>query len=335
MSGGDASDPPVIEWGSASAALAGESESGDLAFVSSSAEGALVAVIDGLGHGPEAALAARTARQLLETNAREDPLTLIERCHEGMRKTRGAVMSLGSWNVRTASLTWTGVGNVEGLLVRGNREQRDEALTLRGGVVGYRLPSLRSETLHVERGDTLIFTTDGLHREWRAEIDLRSTAQSIADTLLERAAKGTDDACVAVARYVAQPNVRVPIRHPADAARARQLIRDFAYRRGFQEVAVEGLATAASELVHNMLKHAGAGELSIAFVAEGERLGLCLIASDSGPGIPNIARALEDGYSTAGSLGLGLSSARRFADDFALSSAPGQGTTVTLKKWLR
>jgi anti-sigma regulatory factor (Ser/Thr protein kinase) len=323
-----------IEWGVASAALPGQDESGDLALVTTFPNGALLAVIDGLGHGPEAALAARTAGKLLAANPSDDPLSILERCHEGLRKTRGVVMSLASWSARTDSLTWLGVGNVEGVLVRHDKRRSCEELMLRGGVVGYRLPPLRSESLSVAPGDTLVFATDGVTSEFKSGIDPELSPQRSADLLLARFRKGTDDACVCAARYVSLPNVRVPIRHTADAATARQRLRELAYRRGFLEVAVEGLATAVSELAHNILVHAGSGEISIAFVEQDGRRGLCIVASDNGPGIADVERALKDDYSTGLGLGLGLSSARRFADDFELASALGQGTVVTLKKWL-
>jgi anti-sigma regulatory factor (Ser/Thr protein kinase) len=334
MSESNPCEAPVIAWGTASAALAGETESGDLTVVSTFTDGALLATIDGLGHGPEAALAARTAGRLLVAHASDDLLSIVERCHEGLRKTRGAVMSLASWSARNASLTWLGVGNVEGVLLRRDKTLPNEALTLRGGVVGYRLPPLRCESLSVARGDTLIFATDGVRGDFKVDVALEYDPQILADALLARSAKGTDDACVAVARYVAVPNVRLPIRHSSDAATARQRLREFAYRRGFQEAAVEGLATAVSELAHNIVRHAGSGEISIGFAERDDRIGLYVVASDQGPGIPDLERALQDGHSTTGGLGLGLSSARRFVDEFELSSLPGEGTTVTLKKWL-
>lgn len=336
MTSAAAHTPNLIEWGAASAAYLGESVSGDLPLIANFPEGALVAVIDGLGHGPEAARAAHTAGRILLDHASDNPLRLVEQCHEGLRKTRGVAMSLASWDAQSGTLTWLGVGNVEGILLHPDVREPRGTLNPRGGVVGYRLPSLRSETLSVTQGDTLVFATDGLKTTFKAHIDLRLGAQAMADDLLGRTAKGTDDACVAVARYVALPRVCVPIRHAADASMARAHVRAFASRRGFPGPVVEGLATAVSELASNIVRHAVAGgEVQIAFIEEGDRSGVSILARDDGPGIADIARAMQDGYSSAGSLGLGLSSARRFADDFELHSAEGQGTLVILKKWLR
>jgi anti-sigma regulatory factor (Ser/Thr protein kinase) len=336
MSTPTTTEPAIIQWGVASASYAGQEESGDLALVTTFPDGALVAVIDGLGHGPEAAIAARVAGKLLAAHPSDDPVAIVERCHEGLRKTRGVVMSLASWSARSDSLTWLGVGNVEGVLVRRDGQRPREELSLRGGVVGYRLPPLRSESLSVARGDTLVFATDGVAGSFKSslELELVLEPQSLADSLLARFGKGSDDACVATARYVALPSVRIPVRHSADASTARQRLRELAYRRGFDEVAVERMATAISELAHNIVTHAGSGEIDIAFCEQDERAGLCIVASDNGPGIPDIDRAMQDEFSTGKGLGLGLSSARRFADEFAIDSIVGQGTTVTFKKWL-
>jgi phosphoserine phosphatase RsbX len=110
----------IIEWGWAGEALgepAAGRDSGDLHVVAPFPGGALVAVIDGLGHGPEAA-SARTAARVLEVQPGDPVRALVERCHEGLRKTRGAVMSPASFDAQTSSITLVGVGNVEGVLLR-------------------------------------------------------------------------------------------------------------------------------------------------------------------------------------------------------------------------
>jgi hypothetical protein len=196
-----AREPLVVEWGSAGAALDG-ADSGDACVVAPFPGGALVAVIDGLGHGPEARDATREAVRILEACAGEPLGALVERCHEALRKTRGAVMSLASFDARAASLTWLGVGNVEGFLLRaapGGRPR--ESLTLRGGVVGYQLPPLRPAALSVARGDTLVMATDGIRSAFVADLAPSPRPQELADAILARHARGTDDALVLVARY--------------------------------------------------------------------------------------------------------------------------------------
>jgi len=132
-----------------------------------------------------------------------------------------------------------------------------------------------------------------------------------------------------------QLEVRIPVREESDVAMARMCAREFALREGLSESAAEALAIATSEIVRNIVVHAGRGEVCVAATQVGDRRGVTVVARDAGPGIPDPARALEDGYSTAGGLGLGLSSAARLADFFDLKSAAGEGTTVTITKWAR
>ena len=111
-----------IEWGAATFTLRGQTESGDRFVVAPSEFGVLVAAIDGLGHGDEAALAAQLAVDVLEQDPNEPMITLVERCHKRLRSTRGVVMSLASFDTSNESMTWLGVGNVEGRFVRTDRE---------------------------------------------------------------------------------------------------------------------------------------------------------------------------------------------------------------------
>jgi serine phosphatase RsbU (regulator of sigma subunit) len=179
-------------------------ESGDLDVVVGFEDGALVALIDGLGHGTEAAIAANTAARILKAHAREPVSALVERSHEGLRKTRGAVMSLASFNARDSLLTWIGVGNVEGLLLRADSATlpNREGMSLRGGVVGYQLPPLRATALSVALGDTLILATDGIRSGFTAGLALERSPQELADGILARHGKVSDDALVLVARYL-------------------------------------------------------------------------------------------------------------------------------------
>jgi serine phosphatase RsbU (regulator of sigma subunit) len=192
----------ILEWGWAGSALA--LESGDLHAVVSFADGALVALIDGLGHGEEAAAAAAAAVAILESRPEDAVQDLLQRCHEGMRKTRGAVMSLASFDARGASMTWTGVGNVAAVLLRADDapEPAAEALVARGGVVGYQLPPVRVATLRVWRGDVLVMATDGIRAGFTAGLATQHPPQEIAESILATFASGTDDARVVVARYL-------------------------------------------------------------------------------------------------------------------------------------
>jgi hypothetical protein len=188
----------AIAWGWAGSAL--EWESGDVHAVVEFPGGALVALIDGLGHGPEAAAAARVAASVMEDHADEPVADLVQRCHAALRRTRGAVMSLAAFRTTDASMTWVGIGNVEGVLVHGDG-RRAESIAARGGVVGYQLPSLRPCTLDVAPGDTLILATDGISSGFTVDLAVDLEPQVLAEALLARFARGTDDAHVVVARY--------------------------------------------------------------------------------------------------------------------------------------
>jgi negative regulator of sigma-B (phosphoserine phosphatase) len=194
---------PIIEWARAGVGL-DPRESGDLHVVLPFPDGVLVAVIDGLGHGPEAALASRVARDALETHPNEPVADLVRHCHAALRSTRGVVMSLASLDSRASALTWIGVGNVEGILLCSAAKvgARHPGISASGGVVGYRLPSLRSATLPLSLGDTLILATDGIHPGFSEGLDLEQAPHEIADSILEQHYGGSDDALVVVARYV-------------------------------------------------------------------------------------------------------------------------------------
>ncbi len=194
----------AIEWGVASRALPGQSTSGDLNVVKSFPDGVLVAALDGLGHGEEAANAAAVAAATLEMHAEEPVMTLVQRCHEALRATRGVAMSVASFNVSRGLVTWLGVGNVEGVLLRRSftRAVAEVPLLLRAGVVGFQLPSFDVEVVPVSAGDTLIFATDGIHRDFARGLARNNPPQKAAEKILARYARATDDALVLVARYL-------------------------------------------------------------------------------------------------------------------------------------
>ena len=202
----------LIEWGVAALALPGEAESGDGHLVKPVGTGVLVAVVDGLGHGAEAASAAKAAIAALERHATESPARLVERCHRALQGTRGVVMSVAHFTQRERSMTWVGVGNVEGLLVYGDGAARSSAarasLVTRGGIVGSELPRLHPVVLPIAPGDTLIFATDGVREGFAEGLSREAPPQQLADQILARHGKGTDDALVLVARYLGGAGTR-------------------------------------------------------------------------------------------------------------------------------
>lgn len=118
-----------------------------------------------------------------------------------------------------------------------------------------------------------------------------------------------------------------------DVVRVRQLVRTAAVETKLTLVDQTKLVTAASELARNTIQHGGGGTMSIETVNDGARRGLRLTFADAGRGIPDIALAMKDGYTTAGGLGLGLSGAKRLSNEFSISSAPGVGTRVVITRW--
>lgn len=133
----------------------------------------------------------------------------------------------------------------------------------------------------------------------------------------------------------AKDATRIPIVTDQDIVAARQKGRSLAQQLGFPSSDLTLVATAISELARNILRYAKTGELTIGIVEAHGRHGLVVVAADNGPGIQDVARALEVGFSTSGSLGLGLPGVKRLMDDFDIVSIPGRGTTVTAKKWKR
>jgi serine/threonine-protein kinase RsbT len=125
----------------------------------------------------------------------------------------------------------------------------------------------------------------------------------------------------------------LPVRSDEDVVRLRQSVREQMIAAGFSLIDQTKMITAASELARNTLRYGGGGEAYMEKLLNGARRGVGLTFVDHGPGIPDIPRALTDGYTSGGGMGLGLSGAKRLADEFELESAPGEGTTVRICKW--
>ena len=127
----------------------------------------------------------------------------------------------------------------------------------------------------------------------------------------------------------------IPVRSDADVVFARQKGRELAAALGFGPTDLTLVATAISELTRNIVLYAKRGRIVLKGIERDGRLGIMVVARDDGPGIPNVARALESGFSTSGGLGLGLPGVKRLTDEFDIVSEVGRGTTVTVKKWTR
>ena len=196
--------PAELDLGVAGIAIEGEQRSGDLAVFAPYDRGGLAVVIDGLGHGDDAADASAIAEKVIREHASAVPATLLARCHEALRRSRGVVLTAAWFDLEDLEISWAGVGNVEARLVRGDAvygDRHDSALVL-GGVVGYNLPPVRPAYTELRRGDAVAFATDGIDADYSASLTPGLSAQKLAERILERHARDTDDALAAVVRYV-------------------------------------------------------------------------------------------------------------------------------------
>ena len=189
-----------VEWAMASVVAPGHLDSGDESCVRTIDHRTIVAVLDGLGHGSEAAYAARVGVDLLERSRTGDVVTMIRECHDGLRGTRGAVMSVAMFDGAERTMTWIGVGNVRGSLWC-PRSSAWQSLLLRSGVVGDCLPQLQASVVPVNEGDTLVFTTDGVSPALDERLLKGDSLKATAERILARSRAGHDDALVLLARY--------------------------------------------------------------------------------------------------------------------------------------
>lgn len=196
----------LIEFGQAQCALPGQAESGDRCVVRLLERHALLGVIDGLGHGSEAARTAAAAAEVLDSFAGEPVDSLITRCHDRLLATRGAAMTLVGIDHGLGMLQWVGAGNVAAVLVRADPsgQPRRHELFVRAGLVGASLPATDFSTMSIADGDVLALATDGLHPDFVDRINTRDPPQQQADRLLDEFHTRHDDGMVVVARLQAR-----------------------------------------------------------------------------------------------------------------------------------
>ena len=194
-----------IEWARAGRPLPSEQTSGDRGVaVAIDGEAALFGVIDGLGHGPAAAAAALRAIDALEDARTERIEVLLQLCHRVLAGTRGAAMTLARVDFAASTLTWTGVGNVTANLLAKDAagiHVRSSA-RLAAGIVGYRIPEIRpAQVISIRAGDLVVLATDGIDEEHLDHLDFAASATAIAEEILSKYAKESDDAMVLAARH--------------------------------------------------------------------------------------------------------------------------------------
>jgi phosphoserine phosphatase RsbX len=192
-----------LDWAVSGRPLPGEEVSGDLAACMPVGDGALLAGIDGLGHGNKAAEAAAIARDTIAAHSSETLASLFRLCHVELARTRGAAITLVRVQCGAGMLQWVGVGNVEAHLVRrtetGHGSMVASAVVF-GGTVGYRLPRLRDSVVELRPDDLVIMATDGVRQGFIPEVATGQRVDRIATGILDGHARASDDALVAVAR---------------------------------------------------------------------------------------------------------------------------------------
>jgi phosphoserine phosphatase RsbX len=194
-----------IEWASTSRPLPGEKTCGDRSIAIEIGDtAALFGVLDGLGHGSQAAQAATRGVEILRQDPSRPLGVLAQLCHRALTDTRGVAMTLARIDFEADLLSWTGIGNVEAHLVvksPSGIEIRSSA-RLTGGIVGYRLPeTVDTQTVSMRPGDLLMMTSDGIAEDHLEDIDFAAPALTIAEQALCRHAKDNDDALVLTARH--------------------------------------------------------------------------------------------------------------------------------------
>ncbi len=189
---------PWAEWAWASEPLPGEPEEADRAIVVARPAGFLAAVVDGLGHGPDAVHAAKKAIATIEAHAAAPVDGVLAACHVALVGSRGAVMSILA--VDSGTLSWIGIGDVEAVH-HPARVGKRESLLLMPGVIGDRYARLRAHSHPIAQDDTIVLATDGVRRAFLDEPVRNNTPPELAEIILKKHARGTDDALVLVIRY--------------------------------------------------------------------------------------------------------------------------------------
>lgn len=194
-----------IEWAAVRRPRPGEAVCGDHPVaIEVGDSAALFGVIDGLGHGEGAAAAAQLAAEIIEQRRSEPLDVLVQRCHRALTQTRGVAMTLARVDFETSALSWIGIGNVAADLVAKHPtglEVRSSAL-LAGGIVGYRIPqTLSTSQVPMVPGDLLVISSDGIAEQHLDDIDFAAHSATIAEKLVGRYSRDTDDALVLTARH--------------------------------------------------------------------------------------------------------------------------------------
>ena len=192
-----------IETAFAELPLPGQAESGDLCLIKRVGKGTLLAVVDGLGHGEDAASAAHAAVGVIDRYSRETLVQIVKRCHDAMVGMRGVVLGLAYLDPQQGSMTWLGVGNIGGVLLHADGKTRPLRVSLvpYAGFIGAEQPHATARAVPLTARDTVVLYSDGVKDGFAESLVLANSPQEIADFIIARHTKGNDDALALVARY--------------------------------------------------------------------------------------------------------------------------------------
>jgi phosphoserine phosphatase RsbX len=337
-------------------ALPGETESGDAGAEFRTARGSVLAMADGLGHGPRAALAANAFLECVRQSGHLAMAELFARAHRALLKTRGAVAAIARFDEERAEVEIAGIGNISVLLVRSGAQHATHPLVM-PGVLGSAYRAVRPQVFPFGADDVLVMCTDGIRSRFDLQLACALPVQAAAQSIVHSCAKGSDDAACAIARGVqAAPTPEgsteevvedrdVPIRIVGDAECAALEAKGFTLRAGFGTRAQWEVSIVASELATNVLKFAGTGELHLRHV-RAPREAVVVEAVDRGRGIPDLPAALADGFSEGAplnadrarhegqGLGVGLGTVHRLMDLVTVESDFVRGTRIVAWKYL-
>jgi len=195
----------IVRWSCTATTAANPSQSGDGHVVMTVGNRALVGVVQGQGRGAEASTAAKRAvSEIREYIGDETLISVVRRCHARLRDTDGAALSLALFQPDNSTMTWIGIGNIEGCLLRARTTlaRRPETLLLRAGVVGAQLPGLLTSTIPIVTGDVLVFTTQGIDRNFVEGLSVDDDPQRLCDSIVAHQGKGLDNALAIAVRYI-------------------------------------------------------------------------------------------------------------------------------------
>jgi anti-sigma regulatory factor (Ser/Thr protein kinase) len=296
----------------------------------------LLAVVDGLGHGEDAAVASTKARQYVLENHTRDVEQIVSGLHTHLRGTRGAVAGLVRIDRMEHRLIFCGIGNIDVSIVA----EPPMHPTSLDGILGANARKIMRFGYTYDTLRAVVLYSDGVSGRFSLSDYplIYEQPQFVAERILDKWGKRDDDATIAIAVEDEEEfgsNVEeMDASSDARAISAAEQAKDLAAKLGFSEADQSKIAISTSELAKNIVVHAhGAGRIIIKPIEEGDRVGVVIIADDSGPGIADVEKALEDGLSTKKGLGIGLGGAKRLMDEFSIETEVGRGTKVTIKKW--